>query len=281
MTAIAAKATGGGSWYGGAWMRWGICFVLVLCLHAGALLVLRRTVPAMGPALQEAIMMDLAPEPAAPPEARPSPPPDLPPTPPEPPAPDLPPVPPEPVPVPEPDPSPPEPTPLAIPDPPPALIQDLSLPVPQAEVPLPPPPSRPHVQRPPPRPRPAVARSAAESPPIEAPTSQVAPPGPAAAAPPGQVEATWEGQLLAHLARFKRFPPAAERRGEQGVALMRLSVARDGRIRSMGMVRGSGYADLDNEAQAWLTRAQPLPAFPPRITAQQIEITVPLRFTLR
>jgi protein TonB len=87
--------------------------------------------------------------------------------------------------------------------------------------------------------------------------------------------------LLAHLARFKRFPPAAQRRGEQGVVLVHVRLSRVGAVLSMTLVRGSGYADLDAEAQAWLNRAEPLPAFPPEITAQQMEIMVPLRFTLR
>jgi periplasmic protein TonB len=108
-----------------------------------------------------------------------------------------------------------------------------------------------------------------------------APPGPAAAAPSGQTPATWEAQLLAHIARFKRFPPAAQRRGEQGVVLMRLTLARGGGVLASSMVRGSGYADLDQEAQAWMARAEPLPAFPPEITAAQMDIVVPLRFIMR
>jgi protein TonB len=108
-----------------------------------------------------------------------------------------------------------------------------------------------------------------------------APPGPSASASSHQAESTWEAQLVAHLARFKRFPPAAQRRGEQGVVTMRLTLGRGGAVLSMAIVRGSGYADLDGEAQAWMVRAQPLPPFPPEITAQQMEIVVPLHFTLR
>jgi periplasmic protein TonB len=62
---------------------------------------------------------------------------------------------------------------------------------------------------------------------------------------------------------------------------MHLTISRSGSVLAMSMARGSGYADLDDEANAWLTRAQPLPAFPPEITAQQMDILVPLRFTLR
>jgi protein TonB len=87
--------------------------------------------------------------------------------------------------------------------------------------------------------------------------------------------------LVAHLARFKRFPPAAERRGEQGVVMMRLTISRTGQVLAMAMVRGSGYADLDAEAQNWMQRAQPLPAFPPDMTVAQMQVIVPLRFMLR
>jgi periplasmic protein TonB len=116
-------------------------------------------------------------------------------------------------------------------------------------------------------------------------------PTPAASAPTGQsqagqsqagqFQATWENLLVAHLARFRRFPPAAQRRGEHGVVLMRLTLGRAGTVLAMAMVQGSGYADLDEEAKAWLSRAEPLPAVPPEITAQQVQIMVPLRFTLR
>jgi periplasmic protein TonB len=240
--------------------RWVLGLALVLAVHASALLLLRRTIPSIGPANPETIMMDLAPEPTAPPPIPEAPPPPEPP-----------PVPPPPQPIPPPEPPPPEPE----IEPPP--IEDVAPPVPKPPVPLPP-------RRPPaPKPRPRPAEVQSVTPPAEAPppAPQVAPPGPAAAAPPGQAAASWEGQLLAHIARYKRFPPAAQRRGEQGIVLMHLTISRSGSVLAMSMARGSGYADLDDEANAWLTRAQPLPAFPPEITAQQMDILVPLRFTLR
>jgi periplasmic protein TonB len=247
---------------GRAWAQWGVSLLVVLAVHGLVLLRLHRTIPAIGPAVPEAIMMDLAPEPAAPPvpaEPDPVPPPDPPPElppPPEPPPPEL----------------PPPPEPVAIPDPTP--------PVAEAEVPLPPPPP-PRPQKPPP-PRPTRVQPTPHtdaSPPTAAPVE--APPGPAAAPPPGQVVQTWQGQLLAHLARFKRFPPEAQRRGEQGTVLMHVLMAKSGQVLSMSMARGSGYADLDAEAQAWITRAEPLPAFPPEITAGQMDLVIPLRFTIR
>jgi periplasmic protein TonB len=256
-----------------AWLRWVACLALVLAVHGAAMLTLRRTVPAIGMPVPEAIMIDLAPAPAPTPQPVP---------PPVPPAPTPTPQPPDPTPPdPTPDPTPPDPVPPPV-EPPaqpePLPIPDVLPPVPHAEVALP----RPKI-RPPPRPRPPVAKPPTQQQAVETPAP--APPKPApeapAAPPSGQVQATWESELVAHLERFKRFPPAAQRRGEQGVVLMRVTLAHGGTVLSMTMVRGSGYADLDEEAQAWMTRAAPLPAAPPEIKAQQLEIVVPLRFTLR
>jgi protein TonB len=93
--------------------------------------------------------------------------------------------------------------------------------------------------------------------------------------------AAWEGQLAAHLSRFKRFPPEAQRRGEQGVVQMRITLGRNGEVLAMSMARSSGFADLDDEAEAWIRRATPLPPIPPDIARERVNLVVPLRFTLR
>jgi protein TonB len=107
------------------------------------------------------------------------------------------------------------------------------------------------------------------------------PPPPPAAPPSGAAVATWEGQLAAHLSHFKRFPPEAQRRGEQGVVLMRITLGRNGDVLAMSMARSSGFADLDDEAEAWIRRATPLPPIPPDIAGDHVNLVVPLRFTLR
>ncbi len=285
---IAALAKSGGVRNG--WLPWLASLALVLAVHIMVLLPLRRTVIAQGPAILEAIMMDLAPEPAAPPEPLSQPEPQAELSPPEP----APPAPPEPVatqepvatlqPVETPEPaSQPE---LALPPEPQAMAPEAAPPKPEAEMPV-----RPRlVDVPRPKPEPRIAQAKPKTPRQETEAQAAAPPpanasnvppGPAASAPAGQAQADWEGALVAHLARFKRFPPAAQRRGEQGVVLMRIAISRAGTVLSMTVANGSGYADLDAEGQAWIQRAQPLPAFPQEITASQMLIMVPLRFTLR
>jgi len=92
---------------------------------------------------------------------------------------------------------------------------------------------------------------------------------------------TWQGRLIAHLARYQRFPAQAQRHGEQGVVMMNVTLSRTGQVLSMAIATSSGHADLDAEAQAWITRAEPLPAFPPEIAVQQMALLIPLRFTLQ
>ena len=73
---------------------------------------------------------------------------------------------------------------------------------------------------------------------------------------------------------------AAQRRGEQGVVKMRFRMDHSGHVLSATLVGSCGYADLDAEAQAWIARADPMPALPPEMTQAVMELTVPLRFEL-
>jgi protein TonB len=81
------------------------------------------------------------------------------------------------------------------------------------------------------------------------------------------------------LQRFRRYPPEAERRGFTGVVMMRFSIDASGHVASQSMVRSSGHDQLDEEAAAWLQRAQPFPAPPPGRVAPT-QIVVPLAFVL-
>jgi len=47
------------------------------------------------------------------------------------------------------------------------------------------------------------------------------------------------------------------------------------------IARSSGFADLDAEVMAMIMRAEPLPAFPASMTAARLDLTVPIRFSLR
>ena len=96
-----------------------------------------------------------------------------------------------------------------------------------------------------------------------------------------RIDSSWESLLLKHLQRFKNYPSEARERTEQGVVLLAFTIDRDGHVLSRHIVSSSGHSDLDAEVLALVQRAQPMPAFPASMTAERIDLTVPIRFSLR
>jgi periplasmic protein TonB len=142
---------------------------------------------------------------------------------------------------------------------------------------------KPVEEPPPPPPPPPDAVAMPEEKPVEQPVAKPQPaPTPArtkGGAP--QVSASWETSLIKHLQQFKRYPSGAQSRGEEGVVMLSFSVDRTGRVLSHQIARGSGYPELDAEVMSMIQRAQPLPAFPPTMSDATLDLTVPIRFSLR
>ena len=95
-----------------------------------------------------------------------------------------------------------------------------------------------------------------------------------------RIEPTWETDLVRQLQRAKRYPSEAQSRNEEGVVLLSFSLDRSGHVLVHHIVKSSGYPALDAEVMAMITRAQPLPPFPASMPQAQIELTVPIRFSL-
>lgn len=93
--------------------------------------------------------------------------------------------------------------------------------------------------------------------------------------------ASWRDQVVAQLQRAKRYPGGAESRREQGVVTLSFSLSRNGTVLSRGIVRGSGYSELDQEVLAMVMRAQPFPPFPASMPQPRVSLSVPIRFSLR
>jgi len=95
-------------------------------------------------------------------------------------------------------------------------------------------------------------------------------------APPTQASslASWEGELMAHLNRFKRFPPEA---AKGGTAVVAFGVDRAGAIVSVRLITSAGDAALDRAAVGLLGRASPVPP-PPASERSVVNLTVPIRF---
>ncbi|KLD73776.1 energy transducer TonB [Xanthomonas hyacinthi] len=96
-----------------------------------------------------------------------------------------------------------------------------------------------------------------------------------------QLRATWQAQVLGHLQRYKRYPRPAQRRRQEGVVQVQFAVDRRGHASAIRIVQGSGHDTLDSETLATVQRASPLPAPPPEIDGDPVQVVVPVDFFLR
>ncbi|HXQ82868.1 MAG TPA: energy transducer TonB [Xanthobacteraceae bacterium] len=121
--------------------------------------------------------------------------------------------------------------------------------------------------------------------PEEKPVEEKKPPAPPMAARvkggAPRVEASWQTGLVKHLQQYKRYPSEAQSRGEEGVVLLSFSVDRDGHVLERHVLHSSGYPALDEEVMSMIQRAEPLPPFPPSMPEPKLDLTVPIRFSLR
>jgi protein TonB len=148
---------------------------------------------------------------------------------------------------------------------------------------------------PPPKPKPKVVRQ--EPPPKPKPEKEARPPStsaPSMPAPEAQAQTavargiqpqpsrsqvvTWETAVLAALAREKRYPDAARRRGKEGTARVRFAVDGKGTVLWARLEGSAGNESLDREAEDLLRRVSPLPPPP---SGTEVERVVPIRFSIR
>jgi protein TonB len=106
---------------------------------------------------------------------------------------------------------------------------------------------------------------------------------PSTSAPEGALagaKATWEGEVLARLGKFRRYPQSSRLRHEEGTVYLKFALSREGRILASAIEHSSGSVSLDKEALATLYRAQPLPAIPPHMP-NELELSLPIEFFLQ
>ena len=93
---------------------------------------------------------------------------------------------------------------------------------------------------------------------------------------PSAAIANWQQALVTRLVRFQRYPTQAG--GAMGVVSLRFSIDRQGRLVDSRIVKSSGSAVLDAEAQALVKRASPFPAPPADVPDPGLSFVVPVRF---
>jgi len=192
-----------------------------------------------------------------------------------------------------PEPAPPPPPKVVQPPQPPAPIEELPLPklaeAPKPEIAIPKPvkpkakpqPPKPQVKPEPPQEKPADTKPV-DTPPSNAPTvKSAAPPQPPSQPSMSNAVANWQSDLLRHLAKFKRYPEDARRRGMQGVNRLRFVVDAQGQVLSYKLEGGSGSPSLDRATLEMIRRAQPLPPPPAEdLNNGTLEVVAPFVYSL-
>lgn len=193
-----------------------------------------------------------------------------------------------------PEPAPPPPPKVVQPPPPPAPEEPTPVPevvqAPKPEIVVPkkvekpkpkPQPPKPQKKPEPPKEKPADEKPI-DTPPTTAQPEKPAAPKPAPApSPPSNALPSWQGDLLSHLGKYKKYPEDARRRGMQGVARLRFVVDADGNVLSYSIANSSGSPALDRATMEMIRRAQPLPKPPKEILNNgTIEILAPFVYSL-
>jgi protein TonB len=140
-------------------------------------------------------------------------------------------------------------------------------------------------QPPPPPPDTSEAVMEPQEPPPPQPVQETRPPSPAVPARvkggAPRIAPSWQTELVRRLEQYKRYPSDAQSRGVEGIVMLNFSVDRNGRVLAHEIVRSSGHPELDKEVVSMIERAQPLPPFPPSMPEEKLDLTVPIRFSLR
>lgn len=190
-------------------------------------------------------------------------------------------------PLPEPAPPPP---PKAAPQPPapveePPLPKLAEAPKPKIAIPKPPKPkAKPQPPKPEKKPEPPKeappTEQTVDAPPSNTPPQKSAAPAPSIASN-SKALPTWQSDLLRHLAKYKRYPEDARRRGLQGINRLRFVVDAEGKVVSYSMAGGSGSAALDRATLEMIRRAGTVPKPPPELLNNgTIEVVAPFVYSL-
>ncbi|HVJ34279.1 MAG TPA: TonB family protein [Terriglobia bacterium] len=132
-----------------------------------------------------------------------------------------------------------------------------------------------------PMPRSALQTPPASAPAVPAPAQNAAQQVQASAAAAVAAKSNWLGDVVQHIAKFKRTPRSRLRMPLR--AVIGFEINRDGKLLSQHLLQSSGRDDIDEEALAWIRRADPLPKPPQEISDGDLShgFTIPVDFMPR
>ena len=86
--------------------------------------------------------------------------------------------------------------------------------------------------------------------------------------------------VFARVQQAKRYPAKAQARGDQGRAVVSISIRRNGALAEARLVRSSGSSLLDEATLEVMRRAAPFPPLPPDVAGSVLVLSVPMNFTI-
>lgn len=128
---------------------------------------------------------------------------------------------------------------------------------------------------------PAPATTAPQAPKVEQPVVAAAPNQGQLNLSNSNAVPTWKRQVVGLLERNKRYPAAAQSRGERGTVQLSFSLDRQGHVMATRIAKSSGSTALDEATLDLVRRAQPFPPPPPEMAGARIDLTVPIRYSIQ
>lgn len=80
---------------------------------------------------------------------------------------------------------------------------------------------------------------------------------------------------------FVQYPKSARRKGQEGSLVLKVVIARNGKVTDISVVQKSGFLVLDNAAIAAVKKASPYPPIPEKISDDSFSFSVPIAFSLK
>ena len=93
----------------------------------------------------------------------------------------------------------------------------------------------------------------------------------------------WQGMVVSHLNKHKKYPSNALLSGFEGVVYVRVKIAANGEVLSVLLTKGSKFEILNNEATELFNRASPLPSPPSEMMGSDRDLTLnfPIEFNIK
>lgn len=99
----------------------------------------------------------------------------------------------------------------------------------------------------------------------------------------GADKKSWQGMVVSHLNKHKKYPSNALLSVFEGVVYVRVKIAANGEVLSVLLTKGSKFEILNNEATELFNRASPLPSPPSEMMGSDRDLTLnfPIEFNIK